>query len=64
MGGLFASEKALEDRETYCETCCDYDWLIGYADTREKAWNLLKDYTTPILVCINAESSNELLHSS
>ena len=42
MGGLFTSDRELSYEECYCETCGDSDWLIGEADTREEAWELLK----------------------
>ena len=42
MGGLFASDRELSYEEFYCEICGDSDWLIGEADTREEAWELLK----------------------
>ena len=45
MGGLFVSDDELDYEQTYCEICGDSDWLIGYAETREEAWNLLKDDT-------------------
>lgn len=45
MGGLYTSDDELDYEQTYCETCGDSDWLIGYAETREDAWNLLKDDT-------------------
>lgn len=45
MGSLFASLWELEPDECYCETCGDSDQLIGYAETREEAWELLKDET-------------------
>lgn len=45
MGGLFVSDEILDYEQTYCETCGDSDRLIGYAETREDAWNLLKDDT-------------------
>lgn len=45
MGSLYTSYDVLEYEDLYCETCGDCDWLIGYADTKEKAWTLLKDYT-------------------
>lgn len=45
MGGLYASDEPLEYEDLYCEECGDSDWLIGYAETREEAWNLLKDDT-------------------
>lgn len=45
MGGLFVSDEILSYEETYCETCGDSDWLVGYADTRDEAWELLKDDT-------------------
>lgn len=45
MGGLYTSDDNLDYEQTYCETCGDSDWLIGYAETREEAWDLLKDDT-------------------
>lgn len=45
MGGLYTSDYPLDYEQTYCETCGDSDWLIGYAETREEAWEILKDYT-------------------
>lgn len=45
MGGLFVSDEVLSYEQTYCETCGDSDYLIGYAETREEAWELLKDDT-------------------
>lgn len=45
MGGLFVSDEVLSYEQTYCEICGDSDFLIGYAETREEAWNLLKDDT-------------------
>lgn len=45
MGGLYTSDDELDYEQTYCETCGDNDWLIGYAETREEAWDLLKDDT-------------------
>lgn len=45
MGGLYISSEELDWDMLYCETCGDYDWLIGEADTKEEAWELLKDDT-------------------
>lgn len=45
MGSLYTSDEPLDYEQTYCETCGDSDWLIGYANTREEAWELLKDDT-------------------
>lgn len=45
MGGLFLSGDVLDYEQTYCETCGDSDYLLGYAETREEAWNLLRDDT-------------------
>lgn len=47
MGGLYISDSVLDHDETYCEQCGDSDWLVGYANTGEDAWNLLK-YDTDI----------------
>lgn len=45
MGGLYTSDRELSWEETHCEMCGDSDWLIGYATTKEEAWELLKDDT-------------------
>lgn len=45
IGGLFVSDEVLGYKQTYYEICGDYDWPIGYAETREEAWNLLKGDT-------------------
>lgn len=45
MGSLYTSDEKLDYEDTYCETCGDSDWLIGYVNTREEAWNLLKSDT-------------------
>ena len=45
MEGSITSDDELDYEQTYCETCGDSDWLIGYAETREEAWDLLKDDT-------------------
>ena len=43
MGGLYTSDEPLDYEDLYCEECGDSDQLIGYAETREDAWNLFKD---------------------
>lgn len=43
MGDLYTSVTLLDD--TYCEQCGDHDWLIGFACSRKKAWELLKPIT-------------------
>ena len=45
IGSLFVSDEILDYEQTYCETCGDSDFLLGYAETREEAWNLLKNDT-------------------
>lgn len=42
-GSLYTSNRELSYEERHCEQCGDSDWLIGYATTREEAWNLLKN---------------------
>ena len=46
MGGVYSSNELLDEEFLYCETGGDYDWLIGEADTREEAWELLKNDTS------------------
>jgi hypothetical protein len=45
MGSLFVSDDILDYEQTYCEICGDSDFLLGYAETKEEAWELLKDNT-------------------
>lgn len=45
LGGLYTSYDELDYEDTYCETCGDSDWCLGYASTKEEAWDLLKDDT-------------------
>ena len=45
MGGLYTLDEPLDYEDLYCEECGDSDRLIGCAETREDAWNLLKDDT-------------------
>lgn len=45
MGSLFTSIEEIDPELLYCETCGDSDWLLGEADTREEAWEILKDIT-------------------
>ena len=42
LGNLYTSIYELDYDELYCEQCGDSDWLIGYATTKEEAWDLLK----------------------
>ena len=45
LGNLYTSDRPLSLGETYCEQCCDSDWLIGEASTRAEAWVLLAPHT-------------------
>lgn len=45
MGGLYTSYDELDYEQIHCESCGDSDWLIGYAETKQDAWKLLKDDT-------------------
>ena len=45
MGGLYVSDELLDFELLYCEQCGDSDSLLGFAETREEAWDLLKDET-------------------
>lgn len=45
MGSLYTSDEPLDYEDTYCEIFGESDLLIGCANTREEAWNLLKSYT-------------------
>lgn len=53
-GGLYTSDYELDYEDLYCEQCGDSDGYIGEADTREEAYELLKDY-------YNEEYLNEFL---
>lgn len=43
LGSLYTSDYYLDFEDLYCEECGGSDWLIGYAETKEEAWDLLKD---------------------
>lgn len=43
LGGLYTSDYVLDYEDLYCEVCGDSDTYIGYADTREEAWELLEE---------------------
>lgn len=43
MGSLYTSDCELDYEALYCEQCGDSNWLIGQADTRNEAWELLKN---------------------
>ena len=45
MGGLYCTDESQDWDDLYCEQCGDSDWELGYADSLEKAWELLKDET-------------------
>lgn len=45
LGHLYTSNDILDYEDLYCEECGDSDSLIGYAETREEAWNMLKGDT-------------------
>lgn len=45
MGSLYTMDDMLDYDDLYCEICGDSDLLIGYAETRGEAWDLLKDDT-------------------
>lgn len=43
LGGLYATDEERSKESLYCEMCGDWDWFYGQAETREEAWDLLKD---------------------
>ena len=45
LGSLYTSDRVLDYEEIHCEQCGDSDWLVGYAETKAEAWDLLKDVT-------------------
>ena len=61
LGGLYTSDYVLDYEDLYCETCGDSDTYIGYADTREDAWELLKDCvdTFDDSICVNCEHKED-----
>ena len=42
LGCLYTSDEYLDYDDLFCEQCGESDWLIGYATTKEEAWDLLK----------------------
>lgn len=45
MGGLYCTDESQDWESLYCEQCGDSDWELGYAETMEDAWKLLKNET-------------------
>ena len=45
MGGLYCSDEELDYESLYCDSCGDSDCEMGYANSLEEAWELLKDKT-------------------
>lgn len=41
LGRLYTSDERLSFEELYCEACGDSDHLLGYAETREEAKEIL-----------------------
>lgn len=46
MGGIYAEEEELPFECLYCDSCGDSDHYLGYAETFEDAWNLMKGMTS------------------
>jgi hypothetical protein len=46
MGGLYCTDDSQDWEDLYCEQCGDSDWEMGYAETMEDAWKLLKGNTS------------------
>lgn len=42
LGNLYVSNNKLNFNDLYCETCGDWDRLIGKAQTKEEAFNLFQ----------------------
>lgn len=42
-GNLYTSDYDLDYKDLYCEECGDSDRYVGKANTREEAYNLLKN---------------------
>lgn len=45
LGGLYVYDEILDPDDLYCEQCGDCNQLIGKANNRKEAWELLKDDT-------------------
>lgn len=56
-GGLFYEEDSLGYEDTYCETCGDSDYCLGFVCSKEEAWELLEDETDREIV-ENGETYN------
>ena len=44
MGGFFVSDEELSYEECSCEVCGDSDLLVGKAETKEEARDLIEGY--------------------
>lgn len=43
IGSIFTTDTRLSTEQCHCETCGDFDWLLGDYETVEQFWNLIKD---------------------
>lgn len=61
LGGVYSEDIELYFDELYCEQCGDSDFLIGFASTREEAWELLKDVTNTFdpSICESCDHSKD-----
>lgn len=50
--GIYTSDQFIKVEDTYCETCDDYDRLLGRADTFGKAWKLVNRKLTHTPICM------------
>lgn len=46
MGGYYVSDEFLRYEELYCEECGDSDTLIGFAESKEDALEILRSEGT------------------
>ena len=45
MGSLYVTDEYQEYEVLYCEQCGDSDSLLGHANNKKEAWELLKSET-------------------
>lgn len=58
MGYFYTSNEHLSSKRRHCNSCGDYDFLIGEANTKREAWELLGPWSEGFVesVCLDCEN--------
>lgn len=44
LGGIYFSDRIIDEDDLHCEQCGDWDWYLGHADTWEEVIELITEY--------------------